>query len=336
MQTWNRHFARLMLTAVLISAGVAAAQKLPLVTFYSASRGDYFTTSDPRWTCVYFHNCSSGSTTLPAAGYVVVGLQGHVFDPAASQPANTNKLFHWFNPTREDNFLTSDSRWAGALGDVKDGYILFRIEGYVMQTGLSPLISYWNAAQGDNAALANWKLNGPPPGYTQYRTEGFLLPPDNATCSGTPVETDPSPWLARANYVDHWSPRMGFFGGDRVRFTEHQEGSTQGSWYSYDYWWHSYPVRGYSWNLAPSGFPAPGVARLSLLASVTSGRAYVEGHWYEAGQWFRALGEQDNWDGPCIYYDTQGTSAGLLQTRFNDDNIGDNDGAAHITMKQWF
>lgn len=315
---------------VFFAAQTAFAAKIPLVTFFSASRGDHFTTSDPAWTCTYFKSCPGGpSTPTPTAGYVPVGLQGHVHSPADPQPANTHKLHHWFNPTRGDNFLTTDPAWSGSVGATKEGYTLFRIEGYIAQTGSMALKSYWNAGAEDNAALATWRW-AQEPGYGVYRTEGFLLPPDNASCSGTPSFVDPAPWVARGNFVDSWAQPQNLLHGDRLQIT------APADWYTFDYWGHTHPVRGYSWENANQDYPAPGRSRLSLLARVTTGRAFVAGMWYEAGQWFHALGSQEDWDGPCIFYDATGVVAGDLQTMFNDGNIFDNSGGANLTVKQWF
>ncbi|MDC0675901.1 hypothetical protein [Nannocystis radixulma] len=311
-------------------SALAAEAKLPLVTFFSASRGDHFTTSDPLWTCTYFKNCPGGpSTPPPTAGYVAVGMQGHVWNPANAQPAGTVTLYHWWNPTRGDNFLTTDTAWAGSVNATKDGYTLFRIEGYIATSGTLALESYWHAGNADNAALATWRSTTPA-GYSYYRYEGSLLPPDNYACSGTANFTDPSPWLARGNYIDSWAQPQDLVHGDRFKFT------APADWYTFDYWGHTHPVRGYSWQVAGAEYPAPGRPPLALLARVTTGRVFTAGGWYEANEWFQALGGQQDWDGPCVLYDATGVTPGDLQTGFNDTNIGDNSGGANVTIKQWW
>jgi hypothetical protein len=45
-------------------------------------------------------------------------------------------LYNWYSSTHKDNFTTSDPRWAGKIGDVRDvgggsGYRLMRMEGKV-------------------------------------------------------------------------------------------------------------------------------------------------------------------------------------------------------------
>jgi hypothetical protein len=108
-------------------------------------------------------------------------------------------------------------------------------------------------------------------------------------------------------------------------------------WYRYDYWGNTYPVRGYSWSLAPAEYPAPGEAALALLVRVTTGRMFVAGRgWYEANTWVRGLGEHVDEAGPCILYDATGVAAGDLQVGFNDPNISDNGGWANMTVRQWW
>lgn len=313
---------------VLFGAGAAQAQvKIPLVTFYNPGAGDYFTTSNPRWTCWYFNNCPEG--TEPLGNYLIVGMQGHVYNPANPQPPNTNKLHLWFSETRGDNFLTSDPNWTGTVGTTQFGYVLVSIEGYLAQIGSMPLKSYQNVTEGDNAALATWRWSVPA-GYTHYRTEGHLLPPDNASCAGAPVFPSSS-FTARANYHDFWVPTpSGFIGGDRIKLT------APANWYTRDSWGHALPVRGYSWDLAGPGFPAPGRPRFALLARITAGRVFVNNSWVEAGVWFQALGGQEDFDGPCILFDYTGVWDGRIETVFNDDNIGDNGGGTTVTVKQWF
>lgn len=184
--------------------------RLPLVTFHSAARGDYFTTSQPGWTCKYFKDCPGPLD----ADYVVVGLQGEVYNPALPQPPGTLTLYHWFSWERMDNFLTTDPGWAGTVGAVKDigggvRYGLFRIEGYIDPPGLPatlPLRSYWNPAEGDNAAVTAWRPDQPA-GYGEYRYEGNLLTPDSpdlVRCRTSAAPSSSSAYFSRANYVEVW------------------------------------------------------------------------------------------------------------------------------------
>ncbi|HEY6036541.1 MAG TPA: hypothetical protein VIV58_19820, partial [Kofleriaceae bacterium] len=62
------------------------------------------------------------------------------------QPANTTPLWSWYSPARGDNFATTDPFWsmdpAAAVwngehisnGPSRDGYTLYRLEGYVPTT----------------------------------------------------------------------------------------------------------------------------------------------------------------------------------------------------------
>lgn len=328
----------LMVCGVLLSLGVFAvapahATKLPLVTFYHAGLSDHFTTSNPAWTCQYFGTCARNGS-----GYEPVALQGHVYSPSEPQPAGTVALYNWFSPVRNDNFLTS--AWAGAVGAFRSeggaNYTLFRIEGYISTTNSPmPLTTYWNGAASDNATVATWRT-GPRAGYGEIRIDGFLLPPDSsslARCQANqPVSfQDPAAWQARGNFIDTWSAPQSFLHGDAVRLT------APADWYRYDYWGHQYPVRGYAWNLAPAGFPAPGAPRLALLVRVTAGRMFVSGRgWFEANEGTAALGSQEDFPGACILYDATGGPSGQLQTLFNDDNLGDNGGWANVRVQQWF
>jgi hypothetical protein len=67
---------------------VADPNLIPLVTFYSAARGDYFTTSDPAWTCGAFGTCSVGS------GYRFIGIAGYVHRPVLVESVERRQLSH--------------------------------------------------------------------------------------------------------------------------------------------------------------------------------------------------------------------------------------------------
>lgn len=316
--------------AVGLAAATAEAGQVQLFTYYSAARTEYVTTSDPAW------------RTATPAGYQMVGLQGFVHDPAQAQPAGTVALYRWWSSVRSDSFTTSDPAWAGRVGDFRAeggaNYTLLRIEGFLPTSGTvsqQQLRTYWNGPLSDNATVAVGH-EAPLTGYGVVRTEGYLLLPESATltrCRNNSAFTqiDPSSWLARANYVDRWAEPFGFEHGDTIRLSAPAEN------YTFDYWGHTYPTRGYSWSMAPSGFPAPGDTFRALLVRVTSGRLFVVGRgWFEAGQWVRALGEHEDWDGQCMLYDAGGAAPGDLQTAFNDDNLGDNSGGANVRVKLWF
>lgn len=156
---------------------------VPLTTWYSEARRDHFTTSDPDWQ-------APAGTTRPGRGdYRAVRVEGRVLDPERERPEGTLPLYHWWSEQRQDNFLTTDPDWAGAVGEVRSGqgdYRLFRIEGYVWErpmAGTVTLRSYWNAARKDNAASSSpfhavWErrgsaaFGGPP--YAFVAAMGYL------------------------------------------------------------------------------------------------------------------------------------------------------------------
>lgn len=160
-----------------------------LNTWFSATQGDHFTTTDPRW--------AGGLGTVNrvggGSGYVLIRQEGLVFSPDRPQPGGTVPLYSFFHPGRADNFLTSDPRWAGATS--LGGYSRVRLEGYVYATsqpGLAPLRSLWSPSREDNYASTDPRLQvdlvrDPDPGegtvsieggrYTHYRVEGFMFPP---------------------------------------------------------------------------------------------------------------------------------------------------------------
>ena len=170
-----------------------------LLHWYNGDRGDNFLTSDPRW---------SGRVRDLVDGYRLLREEGQTFDPRGTRPAGTLPLYSWWNPERQDNFITSDPRWsmdsstirwAGeniANGRVQEGYSLYRLEGYIYDPrlpqppGTSPLFSWWNSERADNFATTNrrWRIpvgdirwsgehitNGVVrDGYALYRLEGYV------------------------------------------------------------------------------------------------------------------------------------------------------------------
>jgi hypothetical protein len=112
----------------------STGRTLNLCTFFNASRGDFFTTSDPRWCRFPMDNTNGAlSRTVDGVKYGYVRSEGAVLDPAAPPPADGKMLFQWWSPSRQDNFLTSDSRWDPSIvGTVKSGYYFIRHEGFVL------------------------------------------------------------------------------------------------------------------------------------------------------------------------------------------------------------
>jgi len=171
-----------------------------LLHWYNGDRGDNFLTSDPRW---------SGRVGDLVDGYRLFREEGQIFDPRGSRPPGTLPLYSWWNPERQDNFITSDPRWSMdpstirwsgeniANGHVQDGYSLYRLEGYIYDPkhpqppGTLPLFSWWSSDRADNFATTNprWSIpvgdvrwsgehitNGiVRDGYALYRLEGYVL-----------------------------------------------------------------------------------------------------------------------------------------------------------------
>jgi hypothetical protein len=309
------------------AAHAAEADLLPLVTFYSASRGDYFSTTQPAWTCKALGTCA------PDPEYRVIGIQGHVYRPDRPQPAGTRALYHWWSPSRGDNFLTTHPEWTGRVGDttlLHDGYQLFRIEGFVRSTSVAgsvPLQSFWNWAERDNAAV-NPRRVSMPSGWVGGRIEGYLLGPDTPAgdkCEArlTPNHTD-TPWTAHGNFENAWEAPQGFYGRDALRIGA--TGQTR-----IDFWGAHKSVSGDN-DPAGSDFPLPDFNKYMLIGRVTSGRMWVPGlGWYEENQWFPVGANTD-----CLEYNTQGTSQGDLVLGINDNSIGDNAGGPTVTIQQWW
>ena len=108
-------------------------------------------------------------------------------------------LFHWWNESRQDNHLTSNPHMSGRVGDVLDGYRMYRIEGQVFDPrrpqpeGTIPLFSWWSGDRTDNFITSDprwgmpvgdirWNgehiVNQPSrDGYRLYRLEGFIYDP---------------------------------------------------------------------------------------------------------------------------------------------------------------
>ena len=115
--------------------GVNPTQTIPLYSWWSPSRGDNFLTSDPNW--------SGSAGDIKGPDYEFVRREGYVYSPDIPQPEGTVPVFSWWNPDREDNIFTSNPLWSGEIGDTKDGYTLYRLEGYIP---IAPFLNYDNDA----------------------------------------------------------------------------------------------------------------------------------------------------------------------------------------------
>ncbi|NES97811.1 MAG: hypothetical protein F6K32_21890 [Desertifilum sp. SIO1I2] len=146
-----------------------------LYTWYSAARQDHFTTTDPAWAGIV------GDRRVSGVEYELMRIEGRVFSPDTPQPKGTRALWSFWNPSRGDNFLTTQSRWVRSRS--QEGYKRFRLEGFIYPDtspgpGRALLISYWNPNAQDNAATTArpGEIRTLTSGWQQYRREGFLFP----------------------------------------------------------------------------------------------------------------------------------------------------------------
>jgi hypothetical protein len=154
-------------------------ETIGLYNWWSEARGDHFSTSQFDW-------AESRASARREPGYVALGLQGRVFNPALPQPEGTVPLYSWWSPSREDNFTTSDPRWAGGPGTAKaPDYGFHRVEGYIYDPtrpqppGTIPLYSWWNHTRGDNFTTSDPRWAGTrwtkKAGYGFNRLEGYII-----------------------------------------------------------------------------------------------------------------------------------------------------------------
>jgi M6 family metalloprotease-like protein len=117
-----------------------------LYRWFSLSRGDMFTTTDPAWAGV------PGDTRLP--DYEFVRMEGYVHTTGR---AGTRPLSSWYDAAREDNFLTSEAEWSGPVGSTRGGYTLFRTEGFVVNPpgGAYPEFGYETVTAKRTSSFAN-------------------------------------------------------------------------------------------------------------------------------------------------------------------------------------
>lgn len=207
----------LVFAAALFSGASALAQHATLYTWYSPSRGDHFTTTDPRWAAEIGH--------LRSPDYTLVRIEGSVLSPDYPQPPDTTPIYSFWNPARGDNFLSSNPAWTSR--EEQDGYRRFRLEGYVYnapKAGTRPLVSLWSPSRADNYSTTDprvaVRLNasaGNPSGtmaggaYNTYRIEGYVLPPPSTADIRQPAHVDN---LEKIGF-GAWRPLMPFERGVR-------------------------------------------------------------------------------------------------------------------------
>ena len=97
----------------------APADTVPLYHWFSAARGDNFTTANPAWV-------PNGG--IRGGDYIFIRTQGFVFNKPL---AGTVPLHSWYNATVGDNFATGDPSWIGQTGVTREGYGYYRTEGWM-------------------------------------------------------------------------------------------------------------------------------------------------------------------------------------------------------------
>ena len=154
----------------------AAAQgepaMVPLKLYWSAARGDNFTTAT-----------AQGERNAIAAGYAFARIEGYIF---ATPRSGTVPLKLYWSAARGDNFTTATAE--GERDAIAAGYTFARIEGYIYptpQTGTVPLKLFWSDARRDNFTTATdiGKSHAYAASYRFARIEGYVFP---AQPSGPP------------------------------------------------------------------------------------------------------------------------------------------------------
>lgn len=142
----------------------APPRTIELKSFYSAERGDNFTTGT-----------ALGEQSALDAGYGFVRIEGYAFE--SPQPG-TVALRLFYNDMRADNFTTGTA--AGETDARAASYGFVRVEGYVYETerpGTVPLKSYWSSEREDNftTGTSAGESDALAAGYSQVRVEGYAL-----------------------------------------------------------------------------------------------------------------------------------------------------------------
>jgi hypothetical protein len=150
-----------------------------LQEWWSADRGDHYTTTHPLWTAAarnHHHH-----------DYVRLGSLGYAYSKDVPQPPGTVPIYSWWSPSRGDNFTTTQPDWAGRPGDRRaPDYGFVRIDGYLYDpilpqpTGTVPVYSWWSPRRQDNRMTNAREWAGPlratrAPDYTCFRLDGYAL-----------------------------------------------------------------------------------------------------------------------------------------------------------------
>ncbi len=173
-------FCTILVGIQLSFIGQVSAQPIAdqfLFSWYSQGRTDNFATTDNRW------RGKIGTRRLP--DYRLYRIEGAIFSPDLPPPPDTVPLYSWYNPTTNDNFITSHPEWHPDENNVGPSpeYRFVRKEGYVISpsrtppSGFVPIYSWYNSANGDNFATTDprWvnRSDQPRSGYNFNRIEGY-------------------------------------------------------------------------------------------------------------------------------------------------------------------
>lgn len=95
----------------------------PLYSWWSPSRKENFTTTDPGW---------AGRRGDRKGGYRFVRLEGYVYEDAV---AGSMPLQSFYSSGRKDNFATTDPEWTSSSKGTRRGagYRQYRTEGYILR-----------------------------------------------------------------------------------------------------------------------------------------------------------------------------------------------------------
>ena len=165
----------------------AAAQDVPgtvpLKLYWSAARGDNFTTAT-----------AQGERDAIAAGYQFARVEAYIF---SAPRTGTVPLKLYWSAARGDNFTTATPQ--GERDAVAAGYVFVRIEGYIYptpQNGTVPFKLYWSDERRDNftTATAIGESHALAARYRLARIEGYVYPAQSA-----PAPLPPLPPLDRAS-----------------------------------------------------------------------------------------------------------------------------------------
>ena len=149
----------------------------PLVSWYSAAREEFFTTTHPSW------RPQAGS---PQLDYEFVRLEGFV---PRTGDARTAPLHSWYNPLRADNFTTSAPEWIGVPESQRDGYHYTAAHVQIFdpaapQPAGTVALQTWTRIAGHQTYTTTNRDNRPA-GFELSRLEGYLFDPARPRPAGT-------------------------------------------------------------------------------------------------------------------------------------------------------